>query len=90
MTLILEKNFEKISNVYVRLFAGGIVVSVLVYLFPAFYGEGYTAVLQLLQEGIDPVMSQSIFYNLSDKFWVVVVFMASLVFLKVFASSATN
>jgi len=90
MTLFLEKNFEKISNVYVRLFAGGIVVSVLVYLFPAFYGEGYTAVLQLLQEGIDPVMSQSIFYNLSDKFWVVVVFMASLVFLKVFASSATN
>lgn len=90
MTLFLEKNFEKISNVYVRLFAGGIVVSVLVYLFPAFYGEGYTAVLQLLQEGIDPVVSQSIFYNLSDKFWVVVVFMASLVFLKVFASSATN
>lgn len=90
MTLFLEKNFEKISNVYVRLFAGGIVVSVLVYLFPAFYGEGYTAVLQLLQEGIDPVISQSVFYNLSDKFWVVVVFMASLVFLKVFASSATN
>jgi len=90
MTLFLEKNFEKISNIYVRLFAGGIVVSVLVYLFPAFYGEGYTAVLQILQRGIEPVMNQSVFYNFSDKFWVVVVFMASLVFLKVFASSATN
>jgi len=90
MTLFLEKNFEKISNIYVRLFAGGIVVSVLVYLFPAFYGEGYTAVLQILQSGIEPVMNQSVFYNFSDKFWVEVVFMASLVFLKVFASSATN
>jgi len=90
MTLFLEKNFEKISNIYVRLFAGGIVVSVLVYLFPAFYGEGYTAVLQILQSSIEPVMNQSVFYNFSDKFWVEVVFMASLVFLKVFASSATN
>ncbi len=90
MTLFLEKSFAKINNVYLRMCAGGLILSLLIYLFPSFYGEGYDTVLLLLQQGVDPVIGNSIFYRLSDNFWVVCLFMACLVFLKVLATSSTN
>ncbi len=90
MTLSLERGFERIKNVYLRLFAGGIVLSGLIFLFPPFYGEGYDTVMVLLQGGIDPVINSSVFQRFSDNFLIISLFMAGLIFLKVFASSATN
>ena len=90
MTLFLEKGFAKVSNVYLRLCAGGLILSLLIYLFPSFYGEGYDTVLLLLQKGVDPVLDNSIFFRFADNFWMVALFMACLVFLKVLATSSTN
>ncbi len=90
MTLFLEKGFAKVSNVYLRLCAGGLILSLLIYLFPSFYGEGYDTVLLLLQKGVDPVIDNSIFFRFADNFWMVALFMACLVFLKVLATSSTN
>jgi CIC family chloride channel protein len=90
MTLFIEKGYAKINNIYLRMCAGGLVLSLLIYLFPSFYGEGYDTVLLLLQQGVDPVIEDSIFYKFSDNFWMISLFMACLVFLKVFASSSTN
>jgi len=90
MTLFLEKGFAKVSNVYVRLCLGGLILSLLIYLFPSFYGEGYDTVLLLLQRGVDPVIGNSIFFRFADNFWMVALFMACLVFLKVLATSSTN
>jgi len=90
MTLFLESRFERISNMYVRLLAGGLLLGGLIYLFPPFYGEGYDSILQLLQGEENTVFSNSIFYQLSDKFLIITLFMAGLILLKVFASSATN
>ena len=90
MTLFIEKGYAKINNIYLRMCAGGLVFSLLIYLFPSFYGEGYDTVLLLLQQGVDPVIEDSIFYKFSDNFWMISLFMACLVFLKVFASSSTN
>ena len=90
MTLFLEKGFAKVSNVYLRLCAGGLTLSLLIYLFPSFYGEGYDTVLLLLQKGVDPVLDNSIFFRFADNFWMVALFMACLVFLKVLATSSTN
>ena len=90
MTLFLEKGFAKVSNVYVRLCLGGLILSLLIYLFPSFYGEGYDTVLLLLQRGVDLVIGNSIFFRFADNFWMVALFMACLVFLKVLATSSTN
>jgi CIC family chloride channel protein len=90
MTLFLEKGFAKVNNVYLRLCAGGLILSLLIYLFPSFYGEGYDTVLLLLQKGVDPVIENSVFFRFADNFWMVALFMACLVFLKVLATSSTN
>ncbi|MDQ1332090.1 MAG: chloride channel protein family [Bacteroidota bacterium] len=90
MTLFLESKYEKITNIYVRLIAGGLVLGGLIYLFPPFYGEGYDSIMNLLQGNTNIVPGGSILTRHSDNFLVITLFMAGLVLLKVFASSSTN
>ncbi len=90
MTLFLENSYEKIQNIYLRLILGGIVLGGLIYLFPPFYGEGYNTIMSLLQGNTDLVFNNTLFSRFSDSFVVIILFMLSLVFLKVVASSSTN
>ena len=90
MTLFLENSYEKIQDIYLRLILGGIVLGSLIYLFPPFYGEGYNTIMNLLQGNTDLVFSNTIFSRYSDSFGVIILFMLSLVLLKVVASSSTN
>ena len=49
MTLKLESGYDKVKNEYVKLGIGGLVLGLLIYLFPPFFGEGYDTILALLQ-----------------------------------------
>jgi len=90
MTLFLEGNYSKIKNSYLRLILGGTVVGGLIYLFPPFYGEGYDAIMTLLEGDPQSLVNNSIFSQLSGNFWILTAFMGGLVLLKVIASSSTN
>jgi len=90
MTLFIESRYEKIRNSFIRLLAGGIVAGGLIWIFPAFYGEGYDTIKLLLQGNADTVFSHSVFSHSSGSFIVYILFFAGLVLLKVFASSSTN
>jgi CIC family chloride channel protein len=90
MTIFLEKRYERIKNVFVRLIAGGIILSLLIYLFPPLFGEGYDTVMLLLEGETDTVLNHSVFGNFSDNYLMIILFMLCLVMLKVFASSSTN
>ncbi|HEX2969330.1 MAG TPA: chloride channel protein [Bacteroidales bacterium] len=89
MTLFLESGFSRVNNVYLRLLAGGMILSILIFLFPPFYGEGYDTIMALLQGKVDSVVSGPVFHNYRS-FSVVMIFMAGMILFKVFASSATN
>ncbi len=88
MTLFLEGAFGKIGNDYIRLATGGIILGVLIYLFPPFYGEGYDTVMLLLHGDTEKVFSGSLLTG--NNFLMMSIFISCLVFLKVVASSATN
>ncbi|MCU0363627.1 MAG: chloride channel protein [Bacteroidales bacterium] len=90
MTLFLESRYERISNQYVRLLAGGIVLGGLIYLFPPFYGEGYDTIMALLDGRGSELFNGTIFGDLSGSFLPMTLFLAALVLLKVIASSSTN
>ncbi|HLN56339.1 MAG TPA: chloride channel protein [Bacteroidales bacterium] len=89
MTLFIESSFSKVENIYLRLAAGGIILGLLIYVFPPFYGEGYDTIMALLQGNLDNVMSGPVFGD-SFGFASVMIMMAGLILLKVVASSATN
>ncbi len=90
MTLLLERRYEKIRNDYVRLIAGGTTLAALIYLFPAFYGEGYDTIRLLLQGKTADVFGNSILYRFSDNYLVFILFFFCMVMLKVVATSSTN
>ncbi len=90
MTLYLESRYERIKNVFIRLITGGIILGILIYLFPPLFGEGYDTVMQLLQGKTETVLNHSVFDKFSDNYLMIILFMLCLVLLKVFASSSTN
>ena len=90
MTLFLEGSYNKITNAYLKLILGGIVLGGLIYLFPPLYGEGYDTIMSLLQGNPDLVFNNSAFSQFSDNFLAIILFLSGLVLLKVVASSSTN
>ena len=87
----IEGVFRRYSNPYIKLVIGGILLSVLIFLFPSLYGEGYDTIHMLLNgisaEDWDKVMDNSIFYGYGN---LLLVYLALVVMFKVFATSATN
>ena len=87
----VEGVFGKLNNPYKKLAFGGVMLSVLIFLFPPLYGEGYDTI-ELLLNGTstaewDTVMNNSMFYGYGN---LLLVYLMLIILLKVFASSATN
>ena len=87
----VEGVFGKLNNPYKKLALGGVMLSVLIFLFPPLYGEGYDTI-ELLLNGTsnadwDTVLNNSLFYGYGN---LLLVYLCLIILLKVFASSATN
>ena len=65
-------------------------LSVLIFVFPPLYGEGYDTITTLLDGHSGNIMDKSIFYELNDSYWGILVFLFLILLFKVYASSATN
>jgi len=86
----VEGLYRKLGNYGQKFLVGSIVLSVLIFLFPPLYGEGYNTIGQLLQGSFESLMLQSPFSQLNTNYWGIVIFLALILLTKVFASSATN
>lgn len=85
----IEGIFGKLSKPYSKFVLGAAMLSILIFIFPPLYGEGYSTIELLLNgKGIaewQEVMNNSFFYGGN-----ILLFLVLVVLLKVFASSATN
>ena len=76
---------------YVRLAIGGVMLSLLIFLFPSLYGEGYGAISLLLngrtEADWNQILDGSLFYGRSE--WLIA-YLSLVLLTKVFATSATN
>ncbi|HVN59388.1 MAG TPA: chloride channel protein [Bacteroidales bacterium] len=90
MTLFLEGRFEKIKNDFVKWIIGGSLLGLLIFLFPAFFGEGYDSIMALLSGKATDLYAKSIFGFFDSTFITLSVFMLCLILLKVVATSSTN
>ena len=91
MMTFCEGIFIKIHNRYVKLILGGIVLSSLLFLFPALYGEGYSSINLLLngqtEADWDRILNNSLFAGQDA---MLLPYIALVLFTKVVATSATN
>lgn len=87
----IEGIFGKLS--YWKKFAlGGSILSILIFLLPPLYGEGYDTINALINGSKDyaHLLDGSLFFKFKDFRWSIVIFLGGVVLMKVFASSATN
>lgn len=88
VTAGVEKFFRRFQNPYARLAIGGSVLSILIFLFPPLYGEGYNMINHLINgSSADVILNNSLFYGHANLLFL---YMALIILFKVFASTVTN
>lgn len=87
----IEGEYRRYGTTYWRKFMmGGIMLSLLIFIFPPLYGEGYDTIGLLLNGQFAGLIDNSMFYPLNDSYFGIVIFLGLILLTKVFASSATN
>ncbi len=89
-SMFTEEKISKIKNPYIKLLTGGLILSLLIFLFPPLYGEGYTTISALLSGNTDVIVENTFFYNLKDNNLIILSFLLLLIIFKVLATAATN
>ena len=87
-----ESKFANMKrHFYGKLIAGGLLLSMLIFLFPSLYGEGYDAIAIFIEGETDTdwirIMNGSLFYGHSE---LLLVYIALVMLTKIVATSSTN
>ncbi len=87
----LESAFRRLGGRYQRLLVAGVILSLLIYLFPPLYGEGYDFIELLLngsgEQDWAEAMNRSLFYGHGR---MLLLYLSLIILFKVFATTATN
>lgn len=86
---LIKGFFYKISHPYKKVVLGGLMLGLLVFLFPTLYGEGYITIKNLLGGNYFAVINNSIFSSYSNLPWVVLLFTLITLFAKSAATLIT-
>lgn len=87
---MMENVFKKIGTPWKKVTIGGLILAVLIFLFPPLFGEGYSSIINLLGGDPSTIANGSIFYGDKDDVWFITIFIGLIILTKVFATSATN
>lgn len=90
MMFFSEGVFSKITSRYAKVILGCLVVMVLIFLFPALYGEGYGAINNLLEGETSSIVDGSYFYIDRHSVWFIAIYIGLIILTKVFATASTN
>lgn len=89
LTYWVKARFKKIENVYYRAIIGGVILGLLILVFPTLYGEGYISIKQLLAGNYDILLKNSLFSQFTDIPAVLLFFTFFALFAKAFATLVT-
>jgi len=87
---MMENFFGRFRNRWIKTVVGCTILSVLVFIFPPLYGEGYTAINGLLSGDVSSILDGSMFSKESGDVWFLMCFIAVIILTKAFATSSTN
>lgn len=86
-----ENQFRKLTY-WKKYIIGASILSILIFLLPPLYGEGYDTINALINGSKDynALLDNSAFFQFKDYRWTIIIFLGGVLLMKVFASSATN
>lgn len=86
----IENRFGKIKKTYQKLFIGGIILSILIFIFPPLYGEGYETLRNILTGNYHEATNGSMFFQFKDTYWIFIVYLSFILIFKVIAMAVTT
>ncbi|MDL2241358.1 chloride channel protein [Bacteroidales bacterium OttesenSCG-928-L03] len=89
-TIWFEGIFRKLKTFWKKFFFGAGVLSILIFLLPPLYGEGYDTIGYLLSNQYMNMLDGSLFSNVAGNWGGILIFALLIILLKCFATSATN
>ena len=90
ITVFIEKLFSTIKQTYRKLIAGGLILGVLIFVFPSLFGEGYEILQEVLSGQDKDLINEGLFYSLKDHTWFLLLIMFLILVFKAVATSVTN
>ena len=81
---------HKVGNFWLKILIGGVTLSILIFLFPPLYGEGYGVITQLINGDSLSAIDNSPFQLLGTSTWVIIGYFTLIILFKIVASVATN
>ncbi len=87
--LKIEAWFESISRKWIRFGVGGLIIGVLIFLFPPLFGEGFETIKLVFDGNYKQVMAESFFASFDDSLLFMSAFFLLLILLKVIATATT-
>lgn len=79
-----------VQSQYRRWALGGVVLGVLIFIFPPLYGEGYEALTALMHGNVPDLFDNSLFFRFRHMEWVALIYVTAVMFFKVIAMATTN
>lgn len=86
----VESIFLKIKNDYIKVIIGGILLGLLIFLFPPLFGEGYNTLRDILSGNVQNLANNSYFFEIKNIYYYFGVFLFAIILLKVVAMAITN
>ena len=89
MYMYIGNVFDKFKTWYSKLIIGGLILGILIFFFPALYGEGYEAINSCLQGDLTYLFKHSLFYDFNNNIIAILLILLAIVVFKVIATSVT-
>ena len=84
------KYVKSIKSQYKRWAFAGILLGVLIFIFPPLYGEGYRSLTAFMHGNVQALFSNSMFFKFRTIEWVAIIYATAIMFFKVVAMATTN
>jgi CIC family chloride channel protein len=97
ISIYYTRNFQRTEHFFHRLklspykkaLFGASLLAVLIFIFPKLFGEGYESIKILAESHPEEIMENTLFEGFKNNRWVLLLFVAATMMLKVFATSIT-
>ena len=89
ISTVVKNMYANVKNPYAKVWMSGGSLGIMIFLFPALYGEGYLAIQQMLDGKFDAIVKNSLFSDFSHVGWVIICYTVLTLFAKSFASLFT-
>lgn len=81
--------FAQIKNPFSKAVYGGLGLGMLIFIMPPLYGEGYETINKLINDNTSTLLEKSLFFNFSDNFYILILFVLAFAFFKILATAFT-